>query len=47
MADLFRLYDAGKIKPRVSASFPLDRAGEALQMLEDRKVLGKVVITVD
>lgn len=47
MADLFRLYDAGKIKPRISASYPLERAGDALTLLQDRKVLGKVVVTVD
>jgi NADPH2:quinone reductase len=45
MGDLFRLYAEGKIKPRVSASYPLERAGEALQLLQDRKVLGKVVVT--
>ena len=45
MGDLFRLYAQGKIKPRVSASYPLERAGEALQLLQDRKVLGKVVVT--
>ena len=45
MGDLFRLYSEGKIKPRVSASYPLEKAGEALQLLQDRKVLGKVVVT--
>ncbi len=47
MGDLFRLYGEGKIKPRVSASYPLEKAGDALQLLSDRKVLGKVVVTVD
>ncbi|MDF1728456.1 MAG: NADPH:quinone oxidoreductase family protein [Sulfitobacter sp.] len=47
MGDLFRLYSEGKIKPRVSATYPLERAGEALKLLEDRKVLGKVVVAVD
>lgn len=46
MGDLFRLYSEGKIKPRISASYPLEKAGEALQLLQDRKVLGKVVITM-
>lgn len=46
LGDLFRLYDEGKIKPRISASYPLARAGEALQLLQDRKVLGKVVVTM-
>jgi NADPH2:quinone reductase len=47
LADLFRLYAEGKIKPRISASYPLARAGDALQLLQDRKVLGKVVVTMD
>ncbi len=46
MGDLFRLYSEGKIKPRISASYSLENAGEALQLLHDRKVLGKVVITM-
>ena len=47
MADLFRLYAEGKIKPRISASFPLENAGDALTMMQDRKVMGKVVVTID
>ena len=46
MGDLFRLYAEGRIKPRISASYPLEQAGEALQLLQDRKVLGKVVVTM-
>ncbi len=46
MGDLFRLYGEGKIKPRISASYPLEKTGEALQLLQDRKVLGKVVVTM-
>jgi NADPH2:quinone reductase len=47
MGDLFRMYAAGQIKPRISASYPLERTAEALELLQDRKVLGKVVVTVD
>lgn len=47
LTDLFGLYAAGKIKPRISASYPLEQAGDALQLLQDRKVLGKVVVTMD
>ncbi|MEP5731224.1 MAG: NADPH:quinone oxidoreductase family protein [Sulfitobacter sp.] len=47
MGDLFRLYKEGKIKPSISASYPLEKAGDALQLLQDRKVLGKVVVTID
>jgi len=35
----------GKLKPHVSATLPLDRAVEALQMMASRKVIGKVVLT--
>ena len=35
----------GKLHPYVSARFPLDRAGEAIRMLMDRKAQGKVVVT--
>ncbi len=44
MADLFRLYSEGKIKPHVSSKFSLDKSGEAIKHLEDRKATGKVVI---
>lgn len=46
MADLFRMYAKGQIKPRISARFPLADAAKALEMMEDRKVLGKVVLDV-
>ncbi|MDF1715166.1 MAG: NADPH:quinone oxidoreductase family protein [Antarcticimicrobium sp.] len=47
MADLFRLYAEGKIRPRISARFPLEQAAEALTLMEERKAMGKVVLTVD
>lgn len=47
MSDLFRLYSEDKIKPRISASYPLAQAGDALKLLSDRKVLGKVVVTME
>jgi NADPH2:quinone reductase len=34
----------GKLKPHVSARIPLDRAGEAIRLLMDRKAQGKVVV---
>jgi len=39
-------FRAGKLKPHVSATFPLERAAEALQLMAARKVVGKVVLTV-
>lgn len=47
VAELFRWYTEGKIKPRVTTRFPLERAAEALRMIEERKALGKVVLTVE
>ncbi len=41
---LFRLWDAGKINPRVSATYPLERGGEAIAALAARSVIGKVVV---
>jgi len=36
----------GVVKPIVGASLPLDQATEALMMLEERRALGKIVLTV-
>ena len=47
MADLLKLYAEGKIKPRVSRTFPLERADEAIQALGDRTAMGKIVVTVE
>ena len=41
---LFRLWDEGKIGPRVSATYPLDRGGEAIAALASRSVIGKLVV---
>ena len=46
MAELMQLYAEGKIKPRVSRTFPLERAHEAIQALSDRTAVGKVVVKV-
>lgn len=44
--ELFALWDAGKIAPRVSATFPLDRAGEAIAAMAARQVIGKLVVEI-
>ena len=44
---LFDLYRAGKLKPYVMATFPLASYMEALALVRDRKVIGKVVLTTD
>lgn len=44
--ELFRLYEAGKLKPHIMASYPLDRYREALEQVAARKVLGKVLLAI-
>lgn len=44
---LFRWWAEGKIAPRISATYPLERAGEAIAALRDRKAVGKLVVTLD
>nr|WP_294171165.1 NADPH:quinone oxidoreductase family protein [uncultured Sphingomonas sp.] len=46
VAELFQLWDGGKISPRVSATFPLDRAGEAIAAMAARQVIGKLVVEI-
>lgn len=43
---LFAWYDEGLLTPLVSQTLPLDRAGEALCALRDRRATGKVVLTM-
>lgn len=45
--ELFDWYAAGKIKPQVTDRFPLEQAGEAMKVLEERRARGKVVVTID
>ena len=47
VAELFRLWEAGTINPRVSATFPLERAGEAIAARAAREAIGKLVVTLD
>jgi len=44
---LFRLWGEGRIAPMISATFPLERGGEAIAMLGDRRAIGKIVVTLD
>ena len=43
---LFRWWDEGRIAPKVSATYPLERAGEAIAALRDRRAVGKLVVTL-
>jgi NADPH:quinone reductase len=46
IAQLFAWWEGGKIAPRVTATYPLERGGEAIAALGDRKAAGKLVVTV-
>jgi NADPH2:quinone reductase len=41
---LLQLAAEGKLKPRISHRFPLERAADAIQAIMDRKVIGKAVL---
>ncbi len=47
IAELFELWKAGKIRPRISETYPLARAHEAIAKLENRGAIGKLVVTMD
>jgi synaptic vesicle membrane protein VAT-1 len=44
--EIFRLYGAGKIKPVISKTFPLDQGAAAHKYIHDRKNIGKVILSV-
>jgi NADPH:quinone reductase-like Zn-dependent oxidoreductase len=44
--EIFRLYGAGKIKPVIAKTFPLEQGSAAHQYVQDRKNIGKVILTV-
>jgi NADPH2:quinone reductase len=47
LAQLLEWYGQGRLRPHVSATFPLERFGEALETVGQRRVLGKVVLVMD
>lgn len=46
VSQLGKWYAAGKLKPHITATYPLDRAAEAIALMGARKVIGKVVVTM-
>ena len=44
--ELVDWWRTGRLRPHVSSTYPLERAGEAIRELADRKAKGKVVVTV-
>ena len=43
---LFRWWGEGKIAPKISATYPLERAGDAIAALRDRRAVGKLVVRI-
>ena len=46
LKELFTMYRNKKIKPKITATFSLEEAAKALKSVEERKSLGKVVLTM-
>jgi NADPH2:quinone reductase len=42
--DVLRLWEGGAVRPIVGAEYPLEEAGEAHRLIEERKSTGKVVL---
>ena len=42
--ELFRLHEAGRLRPRISETYPLAEAAAALRHLLSRRVTGKIVL---
>ena len=45
-SQLFKWYTAGKLKPHIHKTFPLEEASAALRELMERRAMGKVLLTV-
>ncbi len=46
LEEIFRLYQAGQVKPVIGKTFPLQEAAAAHRYIHDRKNVGKVVLVV-
>ncbi|MGQ3176222.1 MAG: NADPH:quinone oxidoreductase family protein [Blastomonas fulva] len=46
IAELFDLWAAGKISPRISETFSFETAHDAIARLENREAIGKLVVTM-
>lgn len=44
VAHLFRLWEEGRIAPRVTETYPLERGGEAIAKMAARGAIGKLVV---
>jgi len=46
LQELLTWFAEGKLKPHISASYPLEQAAQALNDMMERKVMGKVVLVM-
>lgn len=46
-AELLEWYQNGKLRPCISARFPLEKAGDAIAQLAARRAMGKIVVNID
>ena len=42
--ELFEMFENGTVSPHISAVFPLEDTRQAIEVVADRRVIGKVVI---
>lgn len=47
IAELMDWFARGRLKPHISAQYPLDRFGQALDLVMERAIKGKVVLVMD
>lgn len=47
LGELLSWFSSGKIKPHVSATYPLERAADALNDMMERKIKGKAVLLIE
>ncbi|WP_260482275.1 NADPH:quinone oxidoreductase family protein [Sphingomicrobium flavum] len=47
VAQLFQLWEEGRINPKVTGTYPLERGGDAIAAMAARKAIGKLVVTMD
>jgi len=45
--EIFSLYDAGRVRPPPTTTMPIDKVGDALGAIRDRKVDGRIVLLQD
>ena len=46
IARLTALWSAGRVRPRIAETFPLERGGEAIAALAERRAIGKLVVRI-